>query len=63
MKAIEAKESGKIARKAVGVPTSPAKVNLTGICVATYKFIKFHKFQNLKSVLDFGIPKSEILIL
>ena len=34
-----------------------------GICVATYKFIKFHKFQNLKSVLDFGIPKSEILIL
>ena len=28
MKAIEAKESGKIARKAIGVPTSPAKVNL-----------------------------------
>ena len=28
VKAIEAKESGKIARKAIGVSTSPAKVNL-----------------------------------
>ena len=28
VKAIEAKESGKIARKTIGVPTSPAKVNL-----------------------------------
>ena len=30
VKAIEAKESGKIARKAIGVSTSPAKVNFTG---------------------------------
>ena len=28
VKAIEAKESGKIARKAIGVSTSPAKVNI-----------------------------------
>ena len=28
VKAIEAKESGKIARKTIGVPTSPAKINL-----------------------------------
>ena len=30
VKAIEAKESGKIARKTVGVTTNPAKVSLVG---------------------------------
>ena len=30
VRAIEAKESGKVARKAIGVSTSPAKVNFVG---------------------------------